>query len=194
MQKKRLIKVLVPGTFDPITNGHLDVIRRAASLADEVVVGVAASFEKRGGPTFELADRIYFAQEATKDIENVEVESFNELLIDYANRIGAKAIVKGLRAMTDFEYEFQMTAVNFTLDRQIETIFIMSNPEYSYLSSSITKELAKYGAQVSVLVPPVVEKALHELYGKPDEAKSNRTEALARALAMQPRFKKDIMK
>ena len=179
---KRLKRVLVPGTFDPITNGHLDVISRANMLADEVIVGVAASLGKRGGPTFTLEDRLNFAKEACSHIPNVEVMAFNELLVDFAHKINAGAIVKGLRALTDFEYEFQMNSVNYTLDTQVETLFIMANPRYTYISSSIVKELAQYGADIETLVPEVVCEALHDKYGKPDYAHTHNKEILDKNL------------
>ena len=179
---KRLKRVLVPGTFDPITNGHLDVIERANMLADEVVVGVAASLGKRGGPTFSLEERLSFATEACSHIPHVEVIAFNELLVEFAKKIKAGAIVKGLRALTDFEYEFQMNSVNYTLDTQVETLFIMANPKYTYVSSSIVKELAMYGANIEPLVPEVVKNALHEKYGSSELAHKSNYEILQKHL------------
>lgn len=160
----RLSRVVVPGTFDPITNGHLDVIKRATSFCDEVIVGVAASRSKRGGPTFSLEERVALATEATKNIPNVEVKAFEGLLVDFAREVGAGAVVKGLRALTDFEYEFQQAAMNFHLDQHLETLFIMSSPTYSYLSSSIVRELAQFGGNYESLVPPVVYQALQQRF------------------------------
>ncbi len=151
-------RALTPGTFDPITEGHLDVIRRAAQLVDEVIVSVAASAGK--GPLFTLAERVALAREATKDIPNVRVEPFDELLVDFARRMEAQAVVKGLRAITDFEYEFQMTAMNYQLDKNLETVFIMSTPQHMYLSSSVVREIASWGGDVSQFVPPCVNEAL----------------------------------
>ena len=145
-------KALVPGTFDPITNGHLDVIGRASQMFDEIVVGVAASAKK--GPLFSLDERVAFAREATAAFGNVTVEPFDDLLVHFAAEINANVVVKGLRAITDFEYEFQMTAANYRLNRDIETMFNM------YLSSSIVREIASFNGEVGELVPSCVEAAL----------------------------------
>lgn len=153
-------KLLVPGTFDPITFGHLDVIRRASCMADEVIVGVAASQGKRGGTLFTLDERIELAREVTAEFANVEVVGFDNLLVDFAASIGATAIVKGLRATTDFEYEFQMAMLNFRLAPELETLFVMSSPDYMYVSSSIAKELASLGGSTEGIVPPIVGEAL----------------------------------
>ena len=158
-------KVLVPGTFDPITLGHLDVIKRASQLFDVVVVGVAASKNKGAGPLFSLEERVALAREATADIENVEVLSFDNLLVDFATSIGVTAIVKGLRATTDFEYEFQMAMLNYRLKPALETLFVMSSPDYMYVSSSIAKELASLGGDTAGIVPECVKKALSEKLG-----------------------------
>lgn len=155
-------KVLVPGTFDPITLGHLDVIRRASQMFDEVVVGVAASMKKRGGTLFTLDERVELARAVTSEFGNVEVVSFDNLLVDFATSIGASAIVKGLRATTDFEYEFQMAMLNYRLAPELETFFVMSSPDYMYVSSSIAKELASLRGSTEGLVPPVVGRALAE--------------------------------
>lgn len=158
-------KALVPGTFDPITNGHIDVITRASQIFDEVVVGVAASTGKGPkGPLFSLDERVAFAREATAHLDNVSVVCFNDLLVHFAEQIGANVVVKGLRAITDFEYEFQMTAANYRLNQNIETMFIMSPPEYMYLSSSIVREISSFHGNVSDLVPPHVEKALKQRF------------------------------
>lgn len=158
-------KALVPGTFDPITNGHLDVITRASQIFDEVVVGVAASVGKGPkGPLFSLEERVQFAREATAHLDNVTVMCFNDLLVHFAEQIGANVVVKGLRAITDFEYEFQMTAANYRLNKNIETMFIMSPPEYMYLSSSIVREIASFDGNISGLVPADVEKALKQRF------------------------------
>lgn len=151
-------RALTPGTFDPITAGHLDVITRAAQIMDEVVVAVAASAKKR--PLFSLEERVALAREATAHLPNVRVEPFDCLLIDFARQMDARVVVKGLRAITDFEYEFQQTALNYQLDSDLETIFIMSPPEYMYLSSSVVREIASLGGPVGRFVPPCVEAAL----------------------------------
>lgn len=158
-------KALVPGTFDPITNGHLDVITRAAQIFDEVVVGVAASQNKGPkGPLFSHEERIRLAREATAHLPNVSVDGFNDLLVHYAAKIDANVVVKGLRAMTDFEYEFQMSAANYRLNNKIETMFIMSPPEYMFLSSSVVREVSAFNGDVAELVPCNVEKALKEKF------------------------------
>ena len=151
-------RALTPGTFDPITSGHLDVITRAAQLFDEVIVSVAVSAKKN--PLFSLDERVALVREATSHLANVRVEPFDELLVDFARRMEATAVVKGLRAITDFEYEFQMTALNYQLDQELETLFIMSPPQHMYLSSSIVREIASLGGDVSQFVPPCVDAAL----------------------------------
>lgn len=157
-------RALTPGTFDPITAGHLDVIGRAAQLVDEVVVAVAVSAKKQ--PLFSLEERVALVKEATRDLPNVRVEPFDELLVDFARRMDAQAVVKGLRAITDFEYEFQMTALNYQLDKELETLFIMSTPQHMYLSSSIVREIASLGGDVSQFVPPCVNDALVKRYAE----------------------------
>lgn len=156
-------RALTPGTFDPITTGHLDIITRAAQLFDEVIVSVAISVKK--SPLFTLEERVALVQEATKHLDNVRVEPFDDLLVDFARRMEATAVVKGLRAITDFEYEFQMTALNYQLDQELETLFIMSPPQHMYLSSSIVREIASMGGDVSQFVPPCVDEALKKKLG-----------------------------
>ena len=153
---------LTPGTFDPITRGHIDIIKRAASLMDEVIVAVAESTPK--STLFTIEERTELARSATAHLENVKVESFDGLLVDFARSKGVKVVVKGLRAITDFEYEFQMNAINQQLDYRLETTFIMSPPEYMYLSSSIVRELAALGGDVSKFVTPEVAQALARKY------------------------------
>ena len=151
-------RAVTPGTFDPITYGHLDVITRASQLMDEVVVAVAASPGKQ--PLFTLEERTELAREATATLPNVRVEPFDGLLVDFARSVDARVLVKGLRAITDFEYEFQMAALNYQLSNEIETVFIMSPPQFMYLSSSIVRELSRLGSPVDQFVPPCVAKAL----------------------------------
>ena len=151
-------RALVPGTFDPITNGHIDVIARASQMFDEVIVGVAKSDKKR--PLFTLEERVALANEATAHLDNVSVVGFDDLLVHFAEEIDCKFVVKGLRAITDFEYEFQMTAANYRLNDSIETVFIMSPPQYMYLSSSIVREIASFHGNISELVTHGVENAL----------------------------------
>ena len=149
---------LTPGTFDPITVGHLDVITRASQLVDEVIVAVAESVKKK--PLFTLEERVTLAEEATRDLDNVRVVPFDGLLVDFAHEVGATAVVKGLRAITDFEYEFQMAALNYRQAPQLETVFVTASPGNTYISSSIVKELASMGGSVEGMVPPIVEEAL----------------------------------
>ena len=151
-------RAVVPGTFDPITAGHFDVISRAAQIFDEVVVAVAKSAKK--SPIFDLETRVGLVEEAVADLPNVRVISFEGLLVDCVHQLDAHVVVKGLRAITDFEYEFQMTAANYRLNDSIETVFIMSPPQYMYLSSSIVREIASFHGNISELVTPGVEKAL----------------------------------
>lgn len=153
---------VVPGTFDPITSGHLDIIERAAGLFDELVVGVALSPQKNGGPLFSVVERVGLIEQATSRLGNVSVRPFDTLLVDFAEEVGASVIVKGLRAVTDFEREFQMAALNWRLDSAIETMFIMAVPEYMYLSSSAVKEIARHGGSVRGLVPDEVCDALEQ--------------------------------
>ncbi|AYA75305.1 pantetheine-phosphate adenylyltransferase [Bacillus sp. Y1] len=149
-----------PGSFDPITYGHLDIITRGAKVFDEVFVVVLSNSSKK--PLFSVEERTEMIQEVTKHLPNVKVDSFQGLLVDYASSVGASAIIRGLRAVSDFEYEMQITSMNRVLNDQIETFFIMTNSQYSFLSSSIVKEVAKYKGNISELVPPLVEKALLE--------------------------------
>ena len=155
-------RALTPGTFDPITSGHLDVIARASQLVDEVVVAVADSQKK--GPLFTLEERVELVRQATAHLSNVRVEPFKGLLVDFAKELDATVVVKGLRAITDFEYEFQMTAMNYQLSPQLETLFIMSPPQYMYLSSSIVREISKMGGAIQQFVPPCVYEALKRKY------------------------------
>ncbi|MEG0071979.1 MAG: pantetheine-phosphate adenylyltransferase [Raoultibacter sp.] len=151
-------RAVVPGTFDPITAGHLDVITRSAQLFDEVIVAVAASPKK--SPLFTLDERVALVRQATGHLDNVTVQCFDELLTSFAERIGAHVVVKGLRAITDFEYEFQMTALNYQLNQEIETFFVMSPPQYMYLSSSIVREIASLHGSIDQFVPSCVKTAL----------------------------------
>ncbi len=153
-------RAICPGTFDPVTNGHLDIIERSAGLFDEVIVAVALNPEKRGGPLFSLEERESFLRDATAHLPNVTVQSFDGLLIQLADELGAHVIVKGLRAVSDFESEFQQAQLNHRLDTKVETMFIMAIPEYTYLSSSAVREIAALGGNVSGMVPASVVDAL----------------------------------
>ncbi|CAM4031115.1 phosphopantetheine adenylyltransferase [Bacillus manliponensis] len=153
------------GSFDPITLGHLDIIKRGAKVFDEVYVVVLNNSSKK--PLFSVEERLSLIEEATKDIPNVKVDSHSGLLVDYARMRKANVILRGLRAVSDFEYEMQITSMNRKLEENIETFFMMTNNQYSFLSSSIVKEVARYGGSVSGLVPPVVERALKEKFPTP---------------------------
>ncbi|HEK9099289.1 pantetheine-phosphate adenylyltransferase [Bacillus pfraonensis] len=153
------------GSFDPITLGHLDIIKRGAKVFDEVYVVVLNNSSKK--PFFSVEERLELIREATKDIPNVKVDSHSGLLVEYAKMRNANAILRGLRAVSDFEYEMQITSMNRKLDENIETFFIMTNNQYSFLSSSIVKEVARYGGNVAGLVPPIVERALKEKFQTP---------------------------
>ena len=153
---------VVPGSFDPITNGHLDIIKRAADVFDTVYVAVLNNSSKQ--PLFNVEERISLIAEVTKQFPNIRIESSSGLLIEYAQQKKAQAIVRGLRAVSDFEYEMQITSMNRVLDENIETFFIMTKNQYSFLSSSIVKEVAKYGGDVRELVPEAIEKALKDKF------------------------------
>jgi len=159
-----MTRALIPGTYDPVTLGHLDIIERSSQIFGDIVVGVAASYNKGSGPIFSLEQRVAFIQEATAHLGNCRVVGFDNLLVDFAEQVGALAIVKGLRAVTDFEWEFQQAAVNYHLNPQLETVFVMANPANMYLSSSMIKEIAAHDADVSAWVTPTVRKALSDYY------------------------------
>ena len=161
----RIMRALTPGTFDPITSGHLDVITRAAQMFNEVIVAVAASPKKH--PLFTLEERTELVRQATAHLSHVSVEPFTGLLVDFARDLGAGVVVKGLRAITDFEYEFQMTAINYQLSEDLETIFIMSPPRYMYLSSSVVREIASLGGDIEPFVPACVKEALKRKFARP---------------------------
>jgi pantetheine-phosphate adenylyltransferase len=152
-------RAIYPGSFDPVTNGHLDVIERARKLFDEVVVAVAHHDEKQ--PLFSLEQRLNLLQETAGQIENVRVAKFSGLLVEFARAENAGAVIRGLRAVSDFEFEFQMALMNRNLNAAVETIFLMPKEEYTYLSSRIVKEIARLGGNVSNFVPACVAKALN---------------------------------
>lgn len=147
-----------PGTFDPITNGHLDIIKRASKLFDKLYVVIPTNLNKN--TLFSTAERIALVKEVTKDIPNVIVDSTDLLTVEYAKSVNAEAVLRGLRMVSDFEYELQLAAINKSLDNSIETIFIMSSHEYSFLSSSSVKELARFNGDVDKFVPRVVKESL----------------------------------
>ncbi len=151
-----------PGSYDPITNGHVDVITRAAAMFDEVVVAVVNHSVRKSSTLFALEERVQFITEATRELPNVRVEPFDTLIVMFAERIGAKVIVKGLRAISDFEYEFEMNQLNRLQAPQIESVYLMAGPEFSFLSSSGVKELATFGGVIDHLVPGSVARRLQE--------------------------------
>jgi len=150
--------VVYPGSFDPLTNGHLDVVERAAKLFDRVIVAIAQNTDKR--PMFTQADRKRQISETVKDLPNVEVAAFKGLLVDFAEQKKAQAIIRGLRAVSDFEFEFQLALMNRKLKEEIETIFMMPRESYTFLSSRLVKEIAGLGGDVGAFVPANVERAL----------------------------------
>ena len=151
-----------PGSYDPITNGHLDVIRRAAGLYDEVVVAVVNRSVRKNNALFGIDERVAFIEHAIAELEGVRVEPFSTLVVDFARSLGAKAIVKGLRAISDFEYELEMNQLNRRQAPEIESVYLMASPQYSFLSSSGVKELATFGGRIDDLVPDEVARRLQE--------------------------------
>jgi pantetheine-phosphate adenylyltransferase len=151
-------KVIYPGTFDPVTYGHIDVIKRATELFDFVAVTVAVNPGKK--PLFTTKERVDMLKESLKDFENISVDSFNGLVVDHAKTVGARGIIRGLRAVSDFEYEFQMALMNRKLAEEIATIFLMPHERFTYLNSTIIRNLASLHSDVSDFVPPVVQKYL----------------------------------
>ncbi len=155
-----------PGTFDPITNGHIDLVQRALKLFDRLIIAIGENPAKR--PLFSLEERLYMVEKAIEDFpcrDRIEVASFSGLLVDFAASRGAQAIIRGLRAVSDFEYEFQLALMNRRLNRQIDTVFLMPGFRWFFISSTIIKEAAQFGGDVSGLVPPVVEEKLREKFG-----------------------------
>lgn len=153
---------IYPGTFDPVTNGHIDLIKRALLMFDEVIVAVATNPKKE--PLFNAEERVWMIIEALSGVERVSVEAFDGLLVDYAKLKGVKALLRGLRAVSDFEFELQLALMNRKLDQNLETIFMMPSLRYIFLSSTIVKEAASFGGSVDGLVPVNVERALMEKY------------------------------
>ncbi len=153
-----MVRALYPGSFDPVTNGHLDILQRASLLFDEVLVAVADNHSKQ--VLFSPEERVTLLQEATAFLPNVRVTSFQGLLVDFARNQGARAIIRGLRAVSDFEFEFQMALMNRSLEPKLETLFLMSSEEYTYLSSRMVKEVSRLGGEIGRFVPDCVNAAL----------------------------------
>ena len=160
MKQKRV--AIYPGTFDPVTNGHIDIIRRALNIFDKLIVSVALN--PRKNPLFSIEQRVELIQQGLEDLKHVEILPFDNLLTDFAQANNATVIIKGLRAVSDFEYELQMGLMNRNLDEAIETLFMIPSQEYSFLSSSFVKEIAKHGGDVHKLVPKTVAKKLSEVH------------------------------
>ena len=158
-----MITAICPGSYDPVTNGHLDVITRAAGIFDRVVIGVVGSPHHKQ-PMFTIEERVDFLRDALSQLDNVEIDVFRELVVDFAHKWDAKAIVKGLRVMSDFEWEFQMNQLNRHLAPDVETMYVMSSPQVSFVSSSGVKEIAAFGGDVSALVPEPVARRFKELF------------------------------
>ncbi len=163
--KTRQNTAICPGSYDPVTNGHIDVITRAAGIFDRVVVGVVRDPHHKA-TMFSVEERVGFLNEAVGGLDNVEVDVFAELVVDFARRWGAKTMVKGLRVISDFEWEFQMNHLNRILAPEVETLYVMSSPLYSFVSSSGVKEIAAFGGKVDDLVPPVVAKRFREMFSQ----------------------------
>jgi pantetheine-phosphate adenylyltransferase len=160
MESRKMRKALFPGSFDPVTNGHLDVIERASKLFDRIIVTVAVNVEKN--PMFALDERVSLLKKVCDEFPEVEVTSFDGLLVDAVRKFDVAAVIRGLRAISDFEYEFQMAMMNRSLDDRCETIFLMPGPSYSFLSSRMIKEIASLGGDISPFVPETVAVALAE--------------------------------
>lgn len=155
--------VIYPGSFDPLTNGHLDLVHRAAKLFDQVIVAVAGNEGK--GPLFSIEQRLDLVRQSIKGLENVSAEAFEGLLVEYVEQRGGQAVIRGLRAVSDFEFEFQLALMNRKLNERVETIFMMPKDTYTFLSSRIVKEIARLGGDVSAFVPPQVVTMLRKKLG-----------------------------
>jgi pantetheine-phosphate adenylyltransferase len=155
-----------PGSYDPVTNGHVDVISRASAMFDELIVAVVNASTRKSKAVFSADERVHFIEQATSHLSNVKVETFSTLIVDFARQRGARAIVKGLRAISDFEYELEMNQLNRSLAADVESVYLMASPQYSFLSSSGVKEIATFGGDVSELVPDGVARRLQEALGR----------------------------
>ena len=155
-----MLRAIYPGSFDPVTLGHMDIIKRSCKIVDELIVGVLNNNAKT--PLFSVEERVKILREATKELKNVKVVEFEGLLVDFAKAIDAKVVIRGLRAITDFEYELQMTQTNHKLEPDVETLFLTTSIEYSFLSSTTVKEVAAFGGDITQFVPEVVVKEIEE--------------------------------
>ena len=163
-----MIKAIYPGSFDPVTYGHLDVIKRSSKLVDELIVGVLNNNAKT--PLFSAEERVRMLKEVTKDLPNVKIIPFEGLLVDFARKTGAKMVIRGLRAITDFEYELQMAQTNHKMEPDVETVFLTTNLKYSYLSSTTVKEVAAFGGDISQFVPDYVADRIEEKMNQKKES------------------------
>lgn len=164
-----MLRAVYPGSFDPVTYGHLDIIRRSCRMVDELIVGVL--YNKAKMPLFSVEERVRMLEETTKDLPNVKVVPFEGLLVEFARKMEARMVVRGLRAVTDFEYELQMAQTNHKLEPAVETVFLTTSLEHSYLSSTIVKEVAAFGGDISQFVPEAVETKVREKIIKKGECK-----------------------
>ncbi|MEF2806621.1 MAG: pantetheine-phosphate adenylyltransferase [Massilistercora timonensis] len=164
-----MLRAVYPGSFDPVTYGHLDIIRRSCHMVDELIVGVL--YNKAKMPLFSVEERVRMLEETTKDLPNVKVVPFEGLLVEFARKMEARMVVRGLRAVTDFEYELQMAQTNHKLEPAVETVFLTTSLEHSYLSSTIVKEVAAFGGDISQFVPEAVETKVREKIIKKGECK-----------------------
>lgn len=155
-----MLRAIYPGSFDPVTYGHLDVIKRSSKLVDELIVGVLNNKAKT--PLFSVEERVKMLDEVTKDMPNVKIIPFEGLLVDFARKTGARMVIRGLRAITDFEYELQMSQTNHKMEPDVETVFLTTSLEYSYLSSTTVKEVAAFGGDISQFVPETIERRIQE--------------------------------
>ena len=164
-----MLRAVYPGSFDPVTYGHLDIIRRSCHMVDELIVGVL--YNKAKMPLFSVEERVRMLEETTKDLPNVKVVPFEGLLVEFARKMEARMVVRGLRAVTDFEYELQMAQTNHKLEPAVETVFLTTSLEHSYLSSTIVKEVAAFGGDISQFVPEEIEAKVREKIIKKGECK-----------------------
>ena len=164
-----MLKAIYPGSFDPVTYGHIDIIRRSSKLVDELIVGVLNNNAK--SPLFSVEERVKMLEEVTKDVPKVRIVPFEGLLVDFARQMDARMVVRGLRAITDFEYELQMAQTNHKLEEELETVFLTTALEYSYLSSTIVKEVASFGGDIYQFVPELVMYRIFEKISKKGECK-----------------------
>lgn len=169
-----MIKAVYPGSFDPVTFGHLDIIKRAAKVVDELIIGVLVNKNKT--PLFSMEERLILLKEVTKEFPNVKVEAFEGLTVEFAKKNQAKLIIRGLRAVTDFEYEMQIAQINHSVEDEIDTMFFTTSLEYAFLSSTLVKEVAYYGSDTSKYVPEAVVKALRDKFPAHNETKTKKAD------------------